>query len=329
MGSDRMVLPLLDFLYSNGKNDYELLGIITQPDRPSGRGQKVSPNPVSEWAMEKNLLLFRPEKPSEVELNWLKDASIDLVLVMAYGHIIKQNMLNTPPLGMFNFHVSLLPAYRGASPVETALALGETKTGVTLMQMVAKMDAGDTIDQEIVPITSTDNSTSLRSKLAEACVPLIVRNIKNLLEARSIFTPQDETKATYTRKINKEDGWINFNASAKELDCRIRAFTPWPGGYFKVDETIIKIGSCEPLDVNSQTPPGQIIGLDEKGLIIATGGGGLRLTSLQRPGGKMLPIHDFLRGFPLSEFTKIQNGPMPPLVSNAPFPWKSKVDSPS
>lgn len=329
MGSDQMVLPLLDFLYSNGGEKYQLMGIVTQPDRPSGRGQKLAPNPVSAWALERNLRLFRPEKPSEEEFKWLQEEGIDLVFVMAYGHIIKKEMLNTPELGMFNFHLSLLPEYRGASPVETALACGESETGISLMQMVVKMDAGDVIDKEIIPITSLDNSTSLRLKIAKGCVPLIARNIKNILEGNCQFSPQDESKATYTRKISKEDGWINFNASAQELDCRIRAFTPWPGGYFKVGEMVIKIGSCETLEMEAEGKPGTIIGLDEKGLLIATGKGVLRLTSLQRPGGKMLAIHEFLRGFPLKESIKVEGGPMAPLVSDAPFPWKSKIDAAS
>lgn len=324
MGSDPIALPLLNYLYSHSESDYQLVGIISQPDRPSGRGHKISSNPISTWALERNLPLFRPEKPSETELTWLKDTAIDLVLVMAYGHIIKKNFLDIPPLGMLNFHASLLPAYRGASPIESAIASGEHKTGISLMQMVAKMDAGDVLDQETVLISGFDTSASVRLKLADACIPLIARNINVILEGKSVFTPQDESKVTYTRKINKEDGWLNFNVPAKELDCRVRALSPWPGGFFKVGETVIKIGSCEPLEINQKALPGTVIGLDQKGLLVATGGeGGLRLTALQRPGGKMLPIHDFLRGFPLNKSTKIESGPMLPLVSNVPFPCKA------
>lgn len=319
MGSDPIAIPLLEYLYSNAKGDYQLVGIISQPDRPSGRGHKISPNPISAWALEKKILLFRPEKPSEIELTWVKDTAINLVLVMAYGHIIKKNFLNTPSLGMLNFHGSLLPAYRGASPVESAIASGDKITGISLMQMVAKMDAGDLLDQEAVSISKDETSASLRLKLADACVPLIGRNIATILEGKGLFTPQDESKMTYTRKINKEDGWLNFNASAKELDCRVRALSPWPGGFFKIGETIIKIGCCEPLDEDLKVTAGAIIGSDEKGLLIGTAQGVLRLTALQRPGGKMLPIHDFLRGFPLTPNMQIESGPMLPLVSHFPF----------
>lgn len=325
MGSDPIAIPLLNYLYSDTNNNYQLIGIISQPDRPSGRGHKVSPNPISSWALENNLPLFRPEKLSEMELAWLKDNSIDLVLVMAYGHIIKKNFLEAPSLGMLNFHGSLLPAYRGASPIESAIASGDKITGISLMQMVIKMDAGDILDQERIQINQNDTSASLRLKFADACVPLIARNMAIILEGKCCFTPQDESKVTYTRKINKEDGWLNFHASAKELDCRVRALTPWPGGFFKIGETMIKIGSCVPLEEDLKAIPGTIVGTNEKGLLIGTGQGTLCLTTLQRPGAKMLPIHDFLRGFPLTTGMKIESGPMLPLVSSTPFPWKSKT----
>lgn len=322
MGADPIALPLLDFLYSSQGGDYQLVGIISQPDRPSGRGQKVAPNPISIWALEKAIHLLRPEKPSEIELDWLKKETIDLVLLWAYGHIIKKNFLETPPLGILNLHCSLLPAYRGASPVEAALASGDKQTGISLMQIIPKMDAGGVMDEEIVPIQDSDTSATLRSKLAQAGVSLIARNLPIILKGEHSFTPQDESKVTYTRKINKEDGWLNFNAPAKELECRVRALTPWPAGFFKIADAAIKIGSCEALDINQSSPPGTILGGDDHGLLVSTGQGVLRLTSLQRPGGRMLPIQDFLRGFPIEKGTILQSGPMECLVNAIPFPWK-------
>lgn len=326
MGSDPIALPLLNYLYSQKGAEYQLIGVISQPDRPSGRGHKISPNPISAWALERDIALFRPEKPSEVELTWLKEASIDLVLVMAYGHIIKQNFLDAPPLGMLNFHGSLLPQYRGASPVEAAIASGDAVTGISLMQMVAKMDAGGVMDQEKVKITNEDTSESLRLKLADCCVPLITRNLPIILKRTHTFVSQDESKVTYTRKISKEDGWLNFNNPAKVLNCRIRALTPWPGGYFKTKDTIIKIGQCVALDEDHELDAGTVIGSSqkgEKGLLVATSKGTLCLKTLQRPGGKMLPIDEFLRGFSIERGTLLESGPMNPLVSNTPFPWRT------
>lgn len=322
MGSDPIALPLLNFLRTQTTFDCQLAGIITQPDRPSGRGQKVLPNPISSWALEHKLPLFRPEKPSETELSWLKNTPIDLVLVMAYGHIIKQNFLDTPPLGMINFHASLLPLYRGASPIEAAIASGDTTTGISLMQMVAKMDAGGILDQEKVQINNNDTSESLRLKLADACLPLITRNLPTILNNQHAFTPQDESKVSYTRKITKEDGWLNWNTPATTLDARIRALTPWPGAFFKIADTPIKIGSAIPLALDNNTAPGTILEHNSQGLLISTTHGTLCLQSLQRPGGRMLPTQEFLRGFPIKEGTLLQSGPMPPLVNTTPFPWK-------
>ncbi len=326
MGSDPIALPLLNFLHSRGGNDYKLVGVISQPDRPSGRGHKITANPISVWAFEKGLSLFRPEKPSEMELEWLRKESIDLVLVMAYGHIIRQNFLDTPPLGMINFHGSLLPKYRGASPVEAAVASGDEETGISLMDMVAKMDAGGVMDQEKVKISDTDTSESLRIKLGECCVPLIERNLPIILKGKHTFIPQDESKVTYTRKIVKEDGWLNFNYPAKTLECRVRALTPWPGGSFKIGDVVIKIGFCSALDIDQidqEFYPGTVIGADDKGLLVSTGDGVLCLEALQRPGGRMLPIKEFLRGFPIENGTVLESGPMNSLVSSTPFPWKA------
>lgn len=323
MGSDPIALPLLNFLYSQGNNDYKLMGVISQPDRPSGRGHKVTPNSISAWALEKRITLFRPEKPSEIEFSWLKKESIDLVLVMAYGHIIRQSFLDIPALGMINFHGSLLPKYRGASPVEASIASGDKETGISLMDMVAKMDAGGVMDQEVIGISDSDTSESLRLKLGECCVPLIARNLPIILKDSHTFISQDESKVSYTRKILKEDGWLNFNYPAKDLDCRVRALTPWPGGSFKIGGTVIKIGSCSVLDFNQEISPGTIVGTDDKGLLVSTGKGTLCLQSLQRPGGRMLPIQDFLRGFPIERGIILESGPMNPLVSSTPFSWKT------
>ncbi len=139
MGSDPISVPLLEYLLSHGGREYELVAVYSQPDKPSGRGQRMSPNPISQWALDRDLLLFRPEKPSEQDIEFLVKSKIDLVLVMAYGHILRQNFLDTPPLGCLNFHASLLPKYRGASPIVGAIASGDKQTGVTLMKMVAKL----------------------------------------------------------------------------------------------------------------------------------------------------------------------------------------------
>ncbi len=184
------------------------------------------------------------------------------------------------------------------------------------------MDTGGVMDQEKVSIDKEEISTTLREKLSQACVPLIERNLPNILSANASFNPQDESQVSYTRKIKKEDGWLNFNASASELECRIRALTPWPGTFFKIQDIAIKIESVEVVESETQEQPGTIVSDDPRNLLISTRKHLLNVTVLQRPGGRMLPVRDFLRGFPIEKGSALQGGVMPPLVSPEPFLWK-------
>lgn len=319
MGSDPIAIPLLLYLRQTSGASHQLMGIISQPDRPSGRGKKSSPNAISAWAQEQEIPLFRPEKPSENELSWLQGEGIDLILVMAYGHILKKAFLEAPPLGCLNFHASLLPKFRGASPIETAIACGEPVTGISLMEMVSKMDAGGVLDQELVGIEKTDTSESLREKMAEACVSLLARNLKKILMGDIHFEPQDEAQVTYCRKISKRDGWIDFSASAEEIINRLRAFERWPGGYFLKGEDAIKIGECEAKPKVGNFKPGTIVAAGGEGVVVATGESSLCIQSLQRPGGKLLPAGDFLRGYELEIGEILQGGQYEPLVSHEMF----------
>ncbi|MFP6886843.1 MAG: methionyl-tRNA formyltransferase [Opitutales bacterium] len=298
-GSDAIALPSLEFLYGEGSPSCELVGILTQPDRPSGRGRKLRPNPVKAWASEHGIPVREPEKLGEGEASWLQEEGADLSLVIAYGHILSRQLLDAPDRGTFNLHGSLLPAYRGASPAETALAEGETETGVTLMRVVPRMDAGPMVDRETVPIEQGVDGPSLREKLAEACVPLLRRNLATLLAGEATEEPQDEDQATYCRKLRKEDGALDFRASATVLARRVAAFRGWPGSFFDLRGTSVKVGAAEAGEGNIDAKPGAVILPDCGGLALCTGAGVLNLLELQRPGGRMMPANDFLRGFPL------------------------------
>lgn len=309
MGSDEIALPILKFLKDQSGKGFTFKGLISQPDRQSGRGQKMQPNPISAWALENSLTLFRPIKPSNVELDWLKSESIDLVLVMAYGHILNEEFLKMPRLGMVNFHASILPKYRGASPIESAIAAGETETGISLMQVVKRMDAGGVLDIQKIKIDSKDTSESLRKKLSIACVPLLERNLNTLLSGKSVYKEQDESHASYARKIIKEDGWLDFNQPALLLERRLRALTPWPGGFFVINDIMVKVGSMEVLEQNTQKLPGTVLGSENSSLLIATKENVLKLLSLQRPGGKMLLAREFLRGFTIANGVVLKSNP--------------------
>jgi methionyl-tRNA formyltransferase len=315
MGSDPIALPLLNWLAGEGKSVAEVVGVFTQPDRPVGRGQKITANGIKTWALERGLPVFQPEKLTEDVRQQLAGLGADVGLVMAYGHILKDDFIATPRLGTLNLHTSLLPKYRGASPIQTAIASGEPETGVTLMRIVRKLDAGPVADVERVPIQKLDTANEIEAKLAEACVPLIARALPKLATGTLNFVSQDETQATFCRKLVKADGVLDFTTTASELAARINGLFPWPGCATEIGGQLIKIGMADSVNTEGQAAtPGTIIKADRAGVFVATGGGTLKLMKLQRPGGKMLPAAEFLLGFPIQEGTLLVTQTMPSLV---------------
>ena len=308
-GSDEIALPFLGGLREGG---VEVSAALTQPDRRSGRGRNLNPNPIKQWAIESGIPCRDPQKPSSEETEWLKSLEIELIIVMAYGHILQQDLLEAASLGCFNLHASLLPAYRGASPIETALASGERETGVTLMRIVPRMDAGPIIDADRVLITGDDTGSTLREKIGLSCVPLIGRNLDSLLAGRSVEKPQDETEVTYCRKLTKADGLMDFRVPAQLLVHRIQAFRSWPGVSFPFGEIRIRAGKSSVGDL--ALLPGEVARDREGNLSIGTGQGALVVHELQKPGGKMLPAEDFLRGFVIPNGTILESEFMPDLL---------------
>ena len=258
-------------------------------------------NPVKEWAIENGIKILDPEKPLEPEVTWLRQEGVVLAMVMAYGHILSSALLDAPVAGTFNLHGSLLPAYRGASPVETALAQGEKETGATLMRVVSRMDAGPIVDTEITLIAPDDDGPRLREKLSVSCVPLLRRNLPALLAGEATETPQDEKAATYCRKLRKADGVLDFYAPAAVLARRVSAFRGWPGSWFDVQGVRVKVGSVKIVESCGDTVPGQVFLPSSREVVIATPEGALSLLELQRPGGRMMPTAEFLSGFPFAE----------------------------
>lgn len=320
LGSDPIALPLLNWLAGEGKNCAEVVGVFTQPDRATGRGQKVVANTIKQWALERVLPVFQPEKLTEDVRQQLAALQPDVALVMAYGHILKQDFIDTPRLGTLNLHTSRLPSYRGASPIQTAVASGERTTAVTLMRIVRELDAGPVADVEQVMITPLDTALEIEAKLADACVPLVARALPRLADGTLIFTEQDHAAATFCRKLAKEDGRLDFAQPAATLAARVNGLFPWPACAVEVGGQPIKFGLAEAM-VGGATAgePGEILGADEAGLLIATGSGALRVRRLQRPGGRMLEAGEFLRGFPLAPGTVLPSHPLPVLVAKEPF----------
>jgi methionyl-tRNA formyltransferase len=329
MGSDAIALPALDWLAGSGHA--QVAAVFTQPDRAVGRGQKVQPNAIKQWAEARGLPVHQPGKFSAADQQALAALQPDLTLVMAYGHILRQEVIDTPRLGTINLHTSILPQYRGASPIQTATACGDTTTGVTLMKMVLALDAGPVGDVERVAIGSLDTAAEVEAKLAQACVPLLQRATPALAKGSLAFTGQDETKVTFCRRLEKADGVLDFAAPAAVLAARINGLNPWPGCSVEINGQPVKLGLADAPaaaetshligDIGSRRI-GEVIGSDAHGLLVAAGQGILRLRKLQRPGGKLLPAGEFLRGFPVAAGTILPSRPMPALVSHQAFPYR-------
>lgn len=299
-GSDAICLPGLIYLFEQGRDLCTIAAVVSQPDRRQGRGKKLQQNPVAAYASSMGMALLQPEKPDAALAQWLRDAPVTLAFVMAYGHFLPKAVREAPTHGMLNFHGSILPAYRGASPVETAIAMGEAETGVCLMEVVKEMDAGAVADCERVCIENLDTSPDVRAKIGQAVVPLLKRSLTAALIGNLDFEPQDASQATFCRKISKEDGALDFAQAAAGIDARLRAFTPWPGGYFDHGETRIKVGRCSVAEPQASAAPGTVLTVSET-IDVATGRGVLCIHELQRPGGRMLPVADFIRGYAIRE----------------------------
>jgi methionyl-tRNA formyltransferase len=216
-----------------------------------------------------------------------------------------------------NLHASILPRFRGASPIQTAIASGATETGATLMRIVRRLDAGPVAEIERVPIAPLDTALEIEAKLAHACVPLLARTLPRLREGTLKFFDQEETAATYCRRLEKDDGVLDFNVPAPVLAARINGLFPWPACSIELNGQATKLGLADV--VTGDAPPGKVAGTDRDGLLIGTGQRLLRLRRLQRPGGKMLETAEFLRGFSVAAGTTVASRPMPPLEAREPF----------
>jgi methionyl-tRNA formyltransferase len=332
MGSDAIALPLLNWLAGDGRATAQLVAVYTQPDRAAGRGQKVQPGAIKQWAESRGLPVHQPAKLGPADLAQLQAHQPDVVLVMAYGHILRPDFIGAARQGTLNLHASLLPKYRGASPIQSAIAHGERTTGVTLMRIVPELDAGPVADIESVPVDRLETAADIETKLAQCCVPLVARALPELAAGRLRFVEQDSSAATFCRRLDKSDGQLDFKAPAATLAARINGLFPWPACSTVLGGQIVKLGladvappeTCHVLcDKFAET--GAVIGAgaDPESLLIATGEGVLRIRKLQRPGGKMLPAGEFLRGFPVPVGTILPSHPMSELVAATPFPRKT------
>jgi methionyl-tRNA formyltransferase len=282
---------------------FEIVAVVTQPDRPKGRDLKLKPSPVKEIALRAGLPVLQPEKARDENfIAELRRWQPDLIAVAAFGQILPKSILELPRFGCLNVHTSLLPKYRGAAPIQWAILNDETETGVTIMKMDAGMDTGDILTQQATPIRSEDDAETLHDRLAQLGAELLVRTIPDFVAGKIQPRPQPAGQATHAPKIKKEDGRIDWRLPARAIWNRVRAFAPWPGGFTflpaQPQPMLLKIWQAQ---VVSQTgSAGEILSADKTGIVIGCGTDALRATMVQREGGRKMPAQEFLAGHALS-----------------------------
>lgn len=269
--------------------------VLTQPDRPSGRGMSLRPSPVKEVALASGIEVFQPPtlKAPEAQER-VREVQADAMIVAAYGLILPQAVLDMPRLGCINIHASLLPRWRGAAPIQRAILAGDAESGVCIMQMEAGLDTGPVLNRGQLPIAASDTAGSLHDKLADLGARLIVETLGKLPAAAE---PQPEEGVTYAAKIEKSEAPLDWRMSATQLDRQVRAFNPFPGATAVLEGATIKVWASELAAVNAA--PGTVVSADRDGIVVACGEGGLRLCELQKAGGKRLPAAQFLAGNPV------------------------------
>jgi methionyl-tRNA formyltransferase len=297
MGTPEFSVPPLEYLI---RSEYQVVGVYSQPDRPTGRGRTLEQSPVKNMALAHGLEVFQPARlrnPDDVQR--LAALKPDLILVAAFGQILPQSVLDIPPFGCLNIHPSLLPKYRGATPIPSAILGGDNETGVTIMLMDAGMDTGHIISQIIVGLEPQDTTESLTRRLAQAGVCLLGEVLPLWFDQSLKPQPQDGSKATYTSPIAKEDGVINWQMSAEEISRRVRAFYPWPGCYTWWQGKLLKLLEAVPLHKNKDLLPGRVVALasDKPAVVgVETGDGILGLLRVQLEGKRALTATEFLLG---------------------------------
>ncbi len=300
MGTAGLSCPSLTALANT--SGFQLKAVVTQPDKPKGRDLKLQFSPVKELALTLGLPVIQPARArDEAFIAALADLAPDLIVVVAYGQILPQRILDLPRHGCINVHTSLLPKYRGAAPIQWAVVNGDPSTGVTIMRMDAGLDTGDILSQEQVPISAADTSESMHDRLAQLGAALLVRTIPPYIDGEIRPRPQPTEGSSYAPKIRKEDGHINWAQSARTIHNRLRGLTPWPGLFTYIGEgqgrTLLKIWEAEIVEKNGT--PGTIEGADKSGILVACGEQSLRLLVVQREGGKRLTAQQFLAGHSL------------------------------
>ncbi|WP_210449772.1 methionyl-tRNA formyltransferase [Vibrio crassostreae] len=276
-------------------SEHEVIAVYTQPDRPAGRGKKLTASPVKNIALENNIPVYQPENfKSDEAKQELADLNADIMVVVAYGLLLPQVVLDTPRLGCINVHGSILPRWRGAAPIQRSIWAGDKETGVTIMQMDIGLDTGDMLSIATLPIEATDTSASMYEKLAGLGPDALVECLSDIASGKAVAEKQDDELANYAKKLSKEEARINWSDDAAHIERCVRAFNPWPMSHFEAAENSIKVWQSRVAGQASDKPAGTILQADKTGIYVATGQGVLVLEQLQVPGKKAMSVQDIL-----------------------------------
>ncbi len=302
MGTPEFAVPPLQALLDAG---YDVVGVVTQPDRPVGRKKTLTPPPVKVLAIQHGIPVLQFERIRRKEgREALEALQPDLFVTAAFGQILSQRVLDIPKLGTINVHASLLPQYRGSAPINWCIVLGEKTTGVTTMMTDIGIDTGDMLLRDEIAIGENENAEQLTERLSHLGAQTLLRTLKALEEGTLTRIPQDEAQSSYQPMLQKEMGEMDWNKSAQELHDQVRGFYPWPGAYTTMEGGVLKVWSTEVAQMQSAAPAGTIVKANAKeGLFVACGQGVLRIVEMQAPGSKRMNACDYLRGKPMAENT--------------------------
>jgi methionyl-tRNA formyltransferase len=301
MGTPDFSVPALKALVEAG---HDVIAVITQPDKPKGRGKEVQMPPVKEQALEYNIPVYQPVKARDPEfVKFLTDLAPDVMVVAAFGQLLPKSILDIPKYGCINIHASLLPKYRGASPIQYAVINGEKESGITTMMMAEALDTGDMLDQAKVTLDLKETGGSLHEKLSQIGGSLIIKTLKKLEDKTAVRIPQDESKFTYVGMIRKTMGAIDWSMEADVIERLIRGLNPWPSAYTSWNGKVIKIWEADVVDKEYAGAFGEVVEAGKDYLVVKTGKGGLSIKELQMQGKKRMDIGAFLRGYQIAEGT--------------------------
>jgi len=291
IGTGEIGVPTLLALLNS---EHEVAGVVTQPDKPVGREQRVEPPPIKKEIAKTRIPILQPTRIKDPQaIEEIRRLTSDVIVVAAYGQILPREVLEIPRLACLNLHASLLPRWRGAAPIQAAIAEGDSETGITVMYMAEGLDTGDILLQRTIEIRPNDTGGSLHDRLAQIAPETLLESLRLIVAGNAPRIPQDNALATYAPKLKREHGQIDWSESAEAIERKIRAYNPWPGAFMKIDNQNLKVFSAAVVDLNGQ--PGQILS-SNKDLIVGTGKDALSLTEVQLEGKRRMSATEFVRG---------------------------------